>query len=145
MVNTDRLHQVLTHIKSLPDAVKLNLDNNYAVPMWDQRKWMSLPDNTLPEGSCGTSGCFAGWTVMLFVPEFKLDIHSRDMNMIHNVIIDGESHPIEELARELLGLNGFEADTLFDYANEIDDLEAIINHIGLGKYDPEFDDREDLI
>lgn len=140
MPNVERLRAVLDHIKTLPDAVALNLSDtsNYGEPMWDQHKWIAVPDNTMIEGSCGTSGCFAGWAVMLFVPEFKLDPDYKDLAMFHNIIVDGESIPIERLARELLDLNGFEADALFDYGNELDDLEAVINKIIAGTYDPEY-------
>lgn len=147
MADMERITAVLDHIKTLPNAVELNLDNNYAVPMWDQRKWIAIPDNTMPEGSCGTAGCFAGWAVMMFVPEFKLDWDDECPNpyreMVDNIIVDGESIPIEEMARQLLGLNGFEADALFDWSNDLEVIENVIDKIGRGVYDPEEGDTEE--
>lgn len=144
MANNERLHAVLDHIKTLPDAVKLNLSGNEGEPMWDQHKWIALPPNTMTEGSCGTSGCFAGWAVMMFVPEFELDLPDEDWGreMVDNVIINGESTPIEQKARELLELNMFEADALFDFDNDLLAIATVIGKIEAGIYDPEFGEAE---
>lgn len=145
MPNIERLHAVLDHIKTLPDAVRLNLSDtsNYGEPMWDQRKWIALPPSTMMEGSCATAGCFAGWAVMMYAGEFTLDLTTRDYAMIHNVIIDGESIPIQEKARTILELNGYEADALFDYDNDLPQIERVIGKIEAGVYDPEFGEPED--
>lgn len=151
MINIERLDAVLAHIKTLPDAVELNLDNNYAVPMWDQTKWIAIPQiltdsmgNPMKEGSCGTAGCFAGWAVMLFVEDFELDLvdlhEGRDM--VDNIIVGGEKISIELMARQLLGLNAFEADALFEYGNDLAAIEIVLDKIKRGVYDPEFGDAE---
>lgn len=146
MANSARLHAVLDHIKTLPDAVKLNLSetSNYGEPMWDQRKWIAIPSNTMIEGSCGTAGCFAGWAVMLFAPKFELDLTTNkyDPHMVYNVILDGEekSRSIEGLAIDLLDLNHTEADALFDYDNDLPTIERVISQIEAGDY-PEDDDE----
>ena len=147
MANTERLYAVLDHIKALPNAAELDLDNNYAVPMWDQRKWISLPlldsaGQPMIDGSCGTAGCFAGWAVMLFAPPFELRVSQWD-NMVHFVTIDDESRHIETVARELLDLNQFEAEALFESANDLPTIEQIITKIIAGTLDPERDDDDD--
>lgn len=100
-VNAALLRQTLDYIKAHPKE-------------WDQEVWRQVT-------SCGTVACFAGWACALNGDRFNPD----DWEF---VITDesGVSSPIEDRAREILGLAIGEADWLFDGGNTLYDLEQIV-------------------
>lgn len=103
-VNVPLLRQTLDYIKTHPQE-------------WDQEVWRQVRP-------CGTVACFAGWACALNGDRFNPD----DWDF---VITDesGVSFPIEDRAREILGLTIGDADWLFDGGNTLDDLEQIVEEL----------------
>lgn len=75
----------------------------------------------LKENACSTSFCFAGHTVLLAGDKILIDRDSGDA--FKCVDKDGEVHNIEVRARNLLGLDRQQSDTLFSGEAGDKDLE----------------------
>lgn len=87
------------------------LDPNYL-----EEHWIGTVDERIPE--CGTIGCVAGWTVVMT-----------------QSTIPTNTTVIEEMAKQLLGLDGRQARSLFSGA-------ALENYIDPGEVLPDFGTRE---
>lgn len=112
-INAPLLWKVYDHIKNHPKE-------------WDQNNWISRWDalyGSRPatlSGKCGTTACFAGWTVQLSG---------------HNIIWGDPAHGyssecdaglIEDVARRELGLNDRQATRLFYSLGSIDNIHALL-------------------
>lgn len=111
-INVDLLRQTLEYITAHPEE-------------WDQEQW-AIKD------SCGTAYCAAGTTVVLHDGKDAINwdsAHRRNygsrLSTDEAIRPDGEWIGIRDRAQELLGLNHFQADRLFDASNTLYDLWAI--------------------
>src|SRR5437763_16587458 len=87
---------VLEHIEKHPDE-------------YDQNRWCWLKDEQQDGEYCGTTGCVAGWAVLLSTPvEGWKDMPSSRVNTIEM------SRFYRDKAASLLGLTYDEANRLFD-------------------------------
>lgn len=77
------------------------------------------------DGSCGTTLCFAGWTVIAAGAEFASD---NPMHTGYGCVIDdlGGVTDIPIWAANALDLSFFEAGELFSASNTLEDLRAIV-------------------
>lgn len=83
---------------------------------WFQNNWIrDLGDNG--EVSCGTTGCIAGWTVLLS-PEVDFS-KINETNLV--VMPNGKAMPIKWAAQDLLGLTDDQAWAIFQYVRDGDD------------------------
>lgn len=76
----------------------------------------------ITQNECGTAGCYAGWAVMLSGFN-KFSLNGAE------VVIGGEHHNISAVAMDLLGLNIWEALTLFDARNTRAMLELMVKDL----------------
>lgn len=92
---------------------------------WDQRAWGYRND-------CGTSGCLAGWVIMLDDPEQQPPVYSRYQDWVINGELPGVA------AAKLLGLSDEQESLLFDERNTLSMLrrgvQAVIRNGGVIKY-----------
>lgn len=116
--NVDLLTRTLAHIEAHPEQ-------------WDQTMWAT-------RGSCGTSYCFAGWAVALsggkpnFADDFAADVREGVDDSYH--VLAGSIPGITEtyygaVARQLLGLEPYQSNELFDDCNSLDDLRRIVGKL----------------
>jgi hypothetical protein len=89
---------VLRHIEANPDE-------------YDQNTWCSLRDKEQDRSYCGTTACFAGWTVLL----------SKDVSEW----AAPRQYAIRIEAQQLLGLTDYEAASLFAGVNNDDPVENL--------------------
>jgi len=128
-----RLSKVMAHIETLPEydqhdvAYQENLADG-----WYQGDWivadglMTITDQGIlnkEEKLCGTTGCFAGWTVLMFAPS------GTKTDGFAVTLPDGNATNVQKLAIELLGLTEAEAATLFDAGNNLEALKYITSRI----------------
>ena len=92
---------------------------------WGQQSWVEMHD-------CGTSYCIAGYIVAqqygngVFLLEESA--YGPFFRGSYFLTPNGNFHkPIETEARELLGITGEEADSLFDGSNDIDAINNIVD------------------
>lgn len=104
-VNVELLTKVMEHIEGNPEE-------------HDQSQWARQTE-------CGTKYCFAGHTVFMsgWTPEFD-----EDSTAAFCVSGDNEQRCIESLAKELLGLSGYQAERLFF---ECEDLPSVRRYVGV--------------
>jgi hypothetical protein len=106
MVNVELLEKVMTFIKDHPDR------HNQAV-------WAT---------ECGTSACFAGWTILLSGGQYE---RLREYGN-YGFTLNGELVSPEERAAEMLGISREDAAAMFlyTYTREALELEVkdLINH-----------------
>lgn len=113
MFNIDLATKVLDHIKSDPEH-------------WDQR-WYGVQDD------CGTTYCFAGWAVKLADPQAQFRFDHDGSAVYVNPSNSNHSCRIVSYAADLLGLNYDDGDMLFYWANDLNELEKLINDFKRGK------------
>lgn len=112
-----------------PNAVEayLTLDQILANPESHDQEWW------FRKTECGTTACFAGITVARhgWVPNFGIDPDGEgDFEEIaDHVRRDGASRVVPSLARDILGLNFTQSDSLFDSDASRDDLIALVEEI----------------
>jgi len=74
---------------------------------------------------CGTAACFAGTAVLIDDPTAVFSwSHPDEEGVQIAVCIGGES--ISGVAQEALGLNGWEADLLFNCINTLEDITRLL-------------------
>lgn len=112
--NLDLLRRVLRQIDSDPDR-------------WNQYTWGCRA--AAPQ--CGTSYCVGGWACVLAKQSLVWD-----ESQAYHVERDGKHCDIHDVARDLLGLTGLEADTLFDCHNKRGDIEHIAQRIAARAGEP---------
>jgi hypothetical protein len=88
--NVDRLSRVLAHVEANQG-------------LFDQRFWAHRK-------ACGTTYCFAGWTVRIYSPESEFQF-ALIVPVAGHCLSDG--HLIDEVAAEILGLDRQTSDRLF--------------------------------
>lgn len=101
---------VLAYIEANPDA-------------HDQSVWGV-------KSHCGTSLCIAGTAVVLDPGTEVRWLGNDDRGwQLHNyVYVDGETHPLEIRARDLLGLSDYRATEMFFASNNWDALDLLHDH-----------------
>lgn len=139
--NVEALNKVLNHIR------KVYKENAKTPDRWNQEVWASgqikdytrwnglsqaerdnildLPADKVPEGICGTSFCFAGYTGLLFdfpKPTLReiLDETTWEAEYEGNVI------KVSQFAREYLQLDEDIAEMMFEANNSFEDLEKMV-------------------
>lgn len=102
---------------------------------WDQEVWAR---QQIRQGEvCGTTRCFAGWTVTLSGGEiiFPPVQRSRRGTCTYAPAADtvatpeGTHRPIDAWATWLLGLDRYETKLLFYCPNDLEELEALVEEI----------------
>lgn len=109
--------------------------------MWNQHMWITTSTFTQKEGKytriksrsmefhgehfCNTAACFAGWSVLLdgWRPRVT-DENEIELSKDGETIGDWE---VELVAMEILGLGAYDAATLFESENTLDDLRILVN------------------
>lgn len=106
--NAALARRVLEHIEAHPDS-------------WLQSLWAQRSE-------CGTTYCFAGWTIALTNPDAQFHFVDRGTWVAADVLIPGTGghQEIPEAARNLLNLSQYAAGQLFDARNSLDDLRAMV-------------------
>jgi hypothetical protein len=113
---------------------------------WKQSVWIEKPEGGV---RCGTVGCFAGWAVALSGGEFWFGPNG-EWNSAESVLLDSLPGDIREslevwayresdgdgghvvvvdlprTARELLGVDPYRADRLFNGSNRLSDLRRLV-------------------
>jgi hypothetical protein len=111
--NAALAYQVLDHIDAHPEQ-------------WNQGIYIG-------EASCGSVGCFAGWTVLLSGAVPVYDEFSGGLTDV--VMVDGEPRIVSSYAQELLGIDRYvDEDTegerdLFDGSHSREDLGEMVVEI----------------
>lgn len=113
MKDAKRAYYVLDMIRAHPHAV--NMRWWVAKSDWPTLDKVTLADLTQQEPGCGTTACFAGWTVLL--DGYK--VVDNDQAVRGNTYRD-----VYDLAADLLGIGPADTDLLF-YCHE-DDLARIV-------------------
>lgn len=105
MPNMEMIDKILDHIEAHPET-------------WNQKSWAQKVD-------CGTAFCVAGHAVAMTYPkaQFLFDQYWKTADVVE-LEPDGEERHVSELAREILDLNEYQGDALFDEANTLSDLRA---------------------
>lgn len=124
-VNVERLEAVMAHITAHPEQ-------------HDQSRWCTRwLDGEREE--CGTTACFAGWTAELFAEgegysQFNSAVSwRRGQKLIH----------VQDLATELLGLDGKTRDKLFEANNSRRMLELMVKDLANGEELRDLSEYED--
>jgi hypothetical protein len=112
MTNVDLLERTLAHIEANPDT-------------WDQSMWSKQTE-------CGTAYCFAGHAVALTYPDAQLHFYSDTVTIYPGTPL-AEDVQISETASELLGLDGYESEVLFDANNALDRLRRLVADLAAGR------------
>lgn len=120
MPNTELLQRTLAQIEAHPEQ-------------WDQRNFAS-------QVNCGTSYCFAGWSIALDHPTAAFlfeDAHPKQSvdRFADRVSLDPYAPDvrwISTVAQELLGLSGDTAEILFAAGNTLDELRAMVADLVAG-------------
>lgn len=91
---------------------------------WMQDWWMTTPAEmssifSLPETSCGTAYCIAGWTCTANGEEFIAANTGQLTSGMH----------VADRAQELLGLSMYQSNRLFRANNTIEDVRRIAEEI----------------
>lgn len=97
-INVDLLQQTLLHIEEHPEE-------------WYQNEWR-----------CGATACFAGHAALLDGARW---VDPR-LHASYYVCYHGEEQHVELAATEALGLSFWQAETLFEETNTLDDLREIV-------------------
>jgi hypothetical protein len=116
--NVELINKVIEQIDAHPET-------------WCQDLWARKTD-------CGTSYCFAGWACVLAgeeilwnehkVGEDTFAAHVRTQGCASKEF--GEYYvTIRERAQQLLGLGVIEADLLFDWANDREEIQEQVNQV----------------
>lgn len=109
MFDIERAVEVLAHIEMHPEQ-------------HDQSIWIYESH----EGACGTTACFAGWTVLL--AEVKVQF-----SLTYGGYLCANGKTVHEVARDLLGLSSEQAYNLF-YCDTLDHLySALAEYAGLSE------------
>lgn len=100
--NVALLRKTLEHIEAHPDE-------------WDQKWWAART-------KCGTTFCFAGWTVALG--------SSTEVAWQYGyAVCTATGELISDVARDLLGLDDNQADRLFGGSNTLADIRRTVEDI----------------
>lgn len=128
--NSELAHEVLEVIRAFPDNHDQSSwcspgDDDYACEAEKQDAFIDDPIETA--WSCGTGMCFAGWAVALSVGlDFEYMKFVGEPTVVGGVNFAPDGYgwnEIGEAARQLLGINRYEADDLFLAENTLGDLE----------------------
>lgn len=84
------------------------------------------------EWTCGTTGCVAGWAAILTAPKGSV-IDPVSDRIINLTILGDRGTFADDLGREALGLNGDEADYLFDGCRSKDEVLTVLDAIADGE------------
>lgn len=76
---------------------------------------------------CGTAQCFAGWATSL--EGYTERMYRDGRPSMSYLVANGRNVHAAELAAQLLGLTGDEADRLFDGGNTIEHLELMVKDL----------------
>jgi hypothetical protein len=110
MANVDLLYKVLDHIRE-------NQDQH------DQSSWARKTD-------CGSSFCFAGWTVQLSDYEIVWNQRFQQEGADFCTAPGGDYfYSIEHVAQSLLGLDILQKQALFFTSQTFDDVESVVKDI----------------
>lgn len=116
MPNIDLLKRTLAHIEADPEN-------------WFQGEWRIVNAEHDPD-RCGTSYCFAGWTLQLSGGKWAYPADDIDRN--HIVLTPEGEADVAEVAAELLDIDDFYqtlSSHLFDPENTLDDLRRIVGEL----------------
>jgi len=133
MADIAALKQVLTAVQ---EADALEKAGTPIQVHWRQGVWAAVLDEMSP--SCGTAMCFAGWKAYLDgYTENVWDTNDYDepyLLALRNPKTDEDipSDGVGFYAAEVLELDSYEADTLFEGSNTLEDLESIVADIEAG-------------
>lgn len=98
---------------------------------WDQQHWISQVTGVALGGHCGTAGCIAGY---VSVAQLKgKPQEGEEWGQWDIILPDGTNDPVQNLARDGLGLTQEQADVLFHEDNTLDDLIDIASQILYGE------------
>lgn len=126
VLNIKRLDETLAFIEAHPEA------HNQAFFVKPEKK---APAVQIPGNGeiCGTTACFAGWTVLLDHEHFAL---GKDVFGDTWAVVRGTQDRISfyNEAKRLLGLTHMEATDLFYASATLDDVKSTIDRIKAGHY-----------
>jgi hypothetical protein len=84
---------------------------------------------------CGTTACFAGWACVLsgLKPDFTIQapFNYRPDITYH---VEGTDEWVKPVAQKLLGLTHYDADTLFDASNTVEELKMYVKDLLNGEH-----------
>jgi hypothetical protein len=105
MKNYDLMDETVDYIEAFPED-------------WDQGEWVA---------PCGTALCFAGNAALLAHPTYMLELDDS-YNLTGNLLNRKRERVgfISEVAERDLGLDGWEADDLFNGSNSLSQIKQII-------------------
>jgi len=129
MTNIAELDRVMTFIKDNPEK-------------HNQSVWSN---------DCGTAACLAGWACLLNGATVDKSRFYGGFSYVGGPIIDsgGRKNIIKNAAIDILELDGWDADVLFEASNTVADLELMVKDLSNGdslrdhwKYNAETDRQE---
>lgn len=86
-------------------------------------------DRQAAAGVCGSTACFAGWTLLQDGGDV---LENLDIRLADGTVID--SGDIGVKAREMLGLTAWEAEALFYASNNLTGIKHVVDRIAAGEY-----------
>lgn len=125
MINKPLIQKVMEKIEEMPsvhDFYAAHRETGYSGPpvdVWNQGEWLTKLFKVRGR-TCGTAGCFAGWTAVL---DGAVDDGDGRVYLNDRVISVGN------YARKALGLSDTQAYDLFSGGNSKEDLRRIVNKL----------------